>query len=97
MHSWKSKQRYQYHDHYGYVERRADNYYIGRNPVDHVWARSIYVAEESRRTTMGRPYLYGASERVENHGIRLPARLWQKLGQPYSSNIATLIEERTNV
>lgn len=91
MQNWTSKFQYRYDEKtFGYITRKADEYFIGKKLIDAKWARSIFVAE-SARAGRGRPALYPL-DKCKLVGISLPQRLWDKVGKPYSKNIGDLIE-----
>jgi hypothetical protein len=55
------------------------------------WAKGVRRTEERLNSSIGRPPMF-PNETNSSKYITLPDRLWEKLGSPWSANLAALIE-----
>ena len=91
---WTSKKKYQLARGYGQVIQMGLGFVISVAGRKFMIPREIGKAikdMEENKISVGRPSLF--SEPASMKGITLPDSIWEKIGEPFSANIALLLDK----
>ena len=91
---WKSKRKYLLSRGVGHVAQMGSGFMVLIDKKKYMIpadvGKMIRNAEEMG-APVGRPVMF--REPTVMKGITLPERLWEKVGEPFSANVAALLEE----